>query len=262
MRLNASSTASVRPATSCSARKSISSSGKSIDASTKTRSSISRVISWFTFCENSPASERIAARAAASVLLSIRSAIASAWLRSSLSLRNARSENSPGRASSAPSCRQRSTIICNATGLPWPWISTTSSPVKLCGAGKYRAMPWSMMRDCSSYIEAKCAKRGLSSILHSASPISSASGPDSLTMPMPPAPGGVAIAAIVETGAISQATGNRLHAARGQLNQMVVGLLIAPGNHPLLGNGQGIVDHPVQYQPRWETQEENGKDDG
>ena len=48
--------------------------------------------------ENAPSSERAAERAAASVLASIRSATASACARSSLSLRKARSVNSPGRA--------------------------------------------------------------------------------------------------------------------------------------------------------------------
>ena len=48
--------------------------------------------------ENAPASERPAERAAASVLASIRSATASACARSSLSLRKARSVNSPGSA--------------------------------------------------------------------------------------------------------------------------------------------------------------------
>jgi len=58
--------------------------------------------------EKSPASERLALRAAASVLASIRSAMASACARSILSFRKARSENSPGCATRKPA----------STGLP------------------------------------------------------------------------------------------------------------------------------------------------
>ena len=84
------------PWASACCRKSISSSGKSSVASTSMRRWISASRSWCTSRENSPASERLALRAAASVLASIRSAIASAWARSILSLRKARRVNSPG----------------------------------------------------------------------------------------------------------------------------------------------------------------------
>ena len=97
-----------RWSTSLSARKSISSSGKSMAASTKTRNCIKPVRKAFTRSENTPCRLRCAARAAASVPESIRSAMASAWTRSILSLRKARSENSPGRAARAPSCMIRS----------------------------------------------------------------------------------------------------------------------------------------------------------
>ena len=52
--------------------------------------------------EKSPVNERRAERAAACVWLSIRSATASAWARSSLPFKKARSVNSPGLASRAP----------------------------------------------------------------------------------------------------------------------------------------------------------------
>ena len=57
--------------------------------------------------------------AARSEVASIRSAIASAWVKSILSLRNARSENSPGRAILMPSIlRIRRISISMITGPP------------------------------------------------------------------------------------------------------------------------------------------------
>ena len=98
-----------------------------------------------------------ALRAAASVLASIRSAIASPCARSILSLRKARSENSPGSArrrcasvgwpsgcGCAAASRQRASSSCNTTGPPCACSSSTSSPVKEWGAGKYSASPWSI----------------------------------------------------------------------------------------------------------------------
>jgi hypothetical protein len=90
--------------------------------------------------ENSPASERAALRAAASVLASIRSATASAWARSSLSFRKARCVNSPGSArrrwgqggavrAGCGASRQRASSSCSTTGPPWACSSSTSSPV-------------------------------------------------------------------------------------------------------------------------------------
>ena len=74
-------------------------------ASTSIRRWISASRSVCTSRENSPDSERLALRAAASVLASIRSAIASACARSILSFKKARSENSPGRATRIPGRR-------------------------------------------------------------------------------------------------------------------------------------------------------------
>ena len=141
-------------------KKSISSSGKSSVASTNRRRRTKPSRSWSTSREKSPASERTALRAAASVLASIKSAIASACTRSILSLRKARSLNSPACARRRPgrqawplsslssfslaSSRQRASSSCSTTGPPWACSSNTSSPVKECGAGKYRASPWSM----------------------------------------------------------------------------------------------------------------------
>ncbi len=83
-------------------RKSISSSGKSSIASICARNSMTDEFKEFTRSENSPFIERAAARADFSLVASIRSAIASACVRSILLFRNALSVNSPGRASRRP----------------------------------------------------------------------------------------------------------------------------------------------------------------
>ena len=121
------------PCASALRRKSISSSGKSSVASTSMRRWIRLSRRRCTSPENAPASERLALRAAASVLASIRSATASACARSILSFRKARSVNSPGRASRSPrlspASRQRARSSCSTTGPPWACSSSTSSPV-------------------------------------------------------------------------------------------------------------------------------------
>lgn len=121
------------PCASAFCRKSISSSGKSSVASTSMRRCTSASRSACTSRENSPAMDRVALRAAASVLASIRSATASACARSSLPLRNARWVNSPGSATrkaiEAPASRQRASSSCSTTGPPCACSSSTSSPV-------------------------------------------------------------------------------------------------------------------------------------
>ena len=130
------------PSASALRRKSISSSGKSRVASTSMRRWMSPSRRVWISRENSPDKERVALRAAAEVEASIRSATASAWARSILSLRKARSENSPGRATrrpgrrgrpapsgSAAASRQRASSSCSTTGPPWACSSSTSSPV-------------------------------------------------------------------------------------------------------------------------------------
>ena len=115
-------------------KKSISSSGKSIAASTYIRKWITCSTSVSMCFENSPCSEWRALLAACSEFALIKSAIASAWVKSILSLRNARSLNSPGLAKRTPSIwvisRSSISII---TGPPWPCNSSTSSPVKEFG---------------------------------------------------------------------------------------------------------------------------------
>ncbi len=86
-----------RSTTSLSARKSISSSGKSMAASTNTRRAVSSSCSALHLLrENTPAGCAAPRARRPSVPDSIRSAMASACTRSSLSFRKARSENSPG----------------------------------------------------------------------------------------------------------------------------------------------------------------------
>ena len=131
-------------ATLPSARKSISSSGKSIAASTYIRRWVTASTRASILRENTPCRERTAQRAACSELLSIRSAIASAWVRSSLSFRKARSENSPGRARRAPSSHTVLNSRSRITVPPWPWSSNTSSPVNEWGLGKYSPIPSSI----------------------------------------------------------------------------------------------------------------------
>ena len=152
------------PNASAFCRKSISSSGKSSVASTSMRRWISASSSVCTCRENAPANDCVALRAAASVLASIKSAMASAWVRSILPFRKARWENSPGSAMRSPgkvalpdpletvaaSSRQRATSNCKTTAPPWACSSSTSSPVKEWGAGKYKASPWSSGWPCAS----------------------------------------------------------------------------------------------------------------
>jgi len=133
-----------RPRASADSRKSTSSSGKSIFASTSMRKSINSSTRRRISPENSPDSERIADRAAAAVVASMRSATASACARSSLSFKNARRVNSPGSASRAPSCMQRPSRSRRTTGLPCACSSSTSSPVYDAGALYSSAIPVSI----------------------------------------------------------------------------------------------------------------------
>jgi len=69
--------------------------------------------------------------------------------------------------------------------------------VKLCGPGKASTRPSSIGSPAASANTARKAWRGNASRPLSARAISSDRGPDRRTMPTPPAPGAVAIAAIV-----------------------------------------------------------------
>ncbi len=126
------------------------SSAKSIAASVWMRSRNRCSARASTRRENTPSSDLRAARAARRSPAAIRSAMASAWAKSSLRLRNARALNSPGRAGRAPSSQQRATSCRSSTGLPCACSSSTSSPVKLRGAGNHSAMPSSTVCPCAS----------------------------------------------------------------------------------------------------------------
>src|SRR5258706_1255176 len=123
-------------------------------------------------------------------------------MRSRLPLRNARSVNSPGSASRAPAAIARPSTACSTTGLPWPVISTTCSPVYECGAGKNVATTSSS----ADALSTRCTRVNVACRGCSASPRSrnsparlSARGPLSLTTPNAPRPGGVAIATMVSS---------------------------------------------------------------
>ena len=105
--------------------------------------------------------------------------------------------NSPGRASRAPSARQRASSAPSTAVPPWPCNSRTASPVNDCGAGKKTASPLSSSSPPAPRNVATVAMRGTSTRPVSAAAIAGAAAPDTRITPIPPRPGGVAIAAIV-----------------------------------------------------------------
>ena len=199
----------------------MSSSGKSSEDSTSILNSMIVATSSWISLENAPDSERDAERTASSVVASIRSAIASACARSIRSFRNALRVNSPGsailRSICLPTWRQRFKSICSTTGPPCPWSSRTSSPVNECGALKYSAIPSSMMLPSSSMKGRKWAYRGSSgnsdvAFLKNSEMNGSRFLPEIRTMPTPPRPGAVAMAAIGEESVfIGNIRKNRFH---------------------------------------------------
>jgi len=115
----------------------------------------------------------------ASLSASIKSAIASAWVRSSFPASNARRLNSPGAASLAPDSiiaeRARSMMIRP----PCTVSSTTSSPVKLFGAGMLTAKTSSITSPVGLINRSSVARRGGGKPFRKrALAILSASGPD------------------------------------------------------------------------------------
>ena len=94
------------------------SSGKSICASSVASAARRRSLHAATCRPNSPASWRRAEASARSELAWIKSAIASAWVRSILPARKARRVNSPGSAERQPRARQSSTSRRTRRGLP------------------------------------------------------------------------------------------------------------------------------------------------
>src|SRR6185369_14573656 len=197
--------------------------------------------------ENSPASERIAERAASRLAASIRSATASACARSSLPFRNARRVNSPGSARRAPASSTARSTSWVTTGPPWPCSSSTASPVYECGAGKYSAMPSSRRSPFASAKTDNVACLAAGSRPSTAAAMRGTAGPETLTMPMPPRPAGVATAATVSRS-----------------SPLAMGRFVAvehPLDLPLLCDGKDVVDQPVQHQSRGEEKEEDAEDE-
>src|SRR5690348_7473367 len=226
------------------------SSEKSIAASTSTRRRTISFASASARRENSPSSERTAARACASERAAIRSATASAWVKSSLLFKNARSENSPARAARAPSSHARRTNASSTTGLPWACSSSTSSPVKEYGAAKNKARPRSIAVPSLPVNAARCARRGSGAIPHSVFAIARAPPPEIRTTPMPPRPGGVAMATMV-----SLADDMRLPARSGPCAR--VGPVDLAGDVPLLAQHADLAHHVIEGETGGEEEEQH-----
>src|SRR5690348_1640044 len=226
------------------------SSEKSIAASISTRRRTIRFASTSARRENSPSSDRKAARACASERAAIRSATASAWLRSSLPFRNARSENSPARAVRAPNSHARRTSASSTTGLPCACSSSTSSPVNECGAAKNKARPRSIAAPSVPANAVSCARRGSGAIPHNAFAIARAPPPEIRTTPMPPRPGGVAVATMV-----SLADDMRLPARSGPCAR--VGPVDLAGDVPLLAQHADLAHHVIEGETGGEEEEQH-----
>ena len=109
-----------------------------------------------------------------------RSAMPSAWTRSSFPLAKARRENSPGSDGRTSGSRQSSSITPSMTArLPCTCSSPTSSPVKLSGPGKYTANPSSRgtARSISRSVT-RTRQRGRSCVPHSLYSASLVAGPE------------------------------------------------------------------------------------
>src|SRR6056297_2766302 len=195
-----------------------------------------------------------AARAARSEVAAMRSATASAWARSSLSLRNARCENSPASARRAPAVTAAAMTCSSTTGEPCSWSSRTCSPVNDAGASKYSASPSSSTRSSASTTRARIARRGRGQRPISRSASAGTNGPDRRTMPTPPGPGGVAIAQMV-----SVIGGRRAPRASGP-GPRFLGVDLAK-DVPLLAQRDTTVGRPVQHQPGREESEQDGERD-
>src|SRR5229473_6928891 len=206
-------------------------------ASTYVRKAVIRDFNSVIHAENSPCSERTAARAAAAVPASIRSAIASACAMSILPFRKARSLNSPGRAMRQPSSSRHCNTISTMSAPPWPCSSKTCSPVYEAGAGKYRASPSSTLLPCASRKLENRAWRGAGRLPRMPVAICGTRGPDTRMTPTAPRPAGLAMAAMV--------SGEPTAALRPRLGGLGFDHLI---DAPLLRDGQQRIGQPVKDQ--------------
>ena len=109
----------------------------------------------------------------------------------------------PRSAARAPRRRAVSRMACTMKGPPWQWISATSSPVKVRGPGMNTASTSSSGAPSWSRARPRCSTQGrkpenfTDAGLNMRERISRDCGPEMRTMPMPPAPGAVAMAAMV-----------------------------------------------------------------
>src|SRR6185369_15940701 len=110
-------------------------------------------------------------------------------------------------------------------------------------------MPSSTRSPCASRKTAWCADLGAGSRPSIDVAIWGAFGPETRTIPMPPRPAGVAIAAIVS------AAGSPLCMGRLVAIEQALDL-------PLLKDGKDVVDQPVEHQSRREEEEEHAEDEG
>src|SRR5262245_54944526 len=103
-------------------------------------------------------------------------------------------------------------------------------------------MPSSITSPAASRKRASTALRGAGAALAIVAPTTAARDPEMRTMPMPPRPGGVAIAAMV-----SRATGTESLPGRSSLAMR----RLVPVEHaldvPLLGDREDVVDQPVEH---------------
>src|SRR5258707_404816 len=107
-------------------------------------------------------------------------------------------------------------------------------------------MPSSIRPPCVSRMTARVARRGSGIFPRTAAPIAGACAPETRTIPMPPRPGGVAIAAMVSRAGSALAMG-RFVALEHALDL------------PLLCYGKHVVDEPIEHQAGREEKEENAE---
>src|SRR5262245_2747639 len=126
-------------------------------------------------------------------------------------------------------------------------------------------MPWSMISPPASMKSRTAARRGGSG--PPATPAMSACRccPETLTTPMPPRPGAVAMAAMVSSSFIELLELRNSAAARQGATSTLAGGRGFAFQHardaPLLRDRKDVVDEPVQHQAGWKKEEENAEHD-
>src|SRR3954470_3161060 len=110
-------------------------------------------------------------------------------------------------------------------------------------------MPSSMRAPRPSLKTDKAARRGAGRAPATAAAIRATPRPDTLTTPIPPRPGAVAMAAMVSRSTSSFRM-RRFVAIEHALNR------------PLLKNGEDVVDQPIQHQSGRKKEQEDAEDEG